>query len=131
MESFRTIKDLQRSLRKKELSSKELLCSYLDNIDSKDDSVNSFITIDREFSLKQAEHADKMFANGTATPMTGIPIAHKDIFCTKGLTTTCGSKIDLQEQFHPRSGDRYWHSMPPDNELAHPYLSMQSDLEAS
>ena len=93
MESFNTIKDLQRSLRKKELSSRELLCSYLDNIDSQDGSVNSFITIDREFSLRQAEHADKMFASGTATPMTGIPIAHKDIFCTKELRTTCGSKM--------------------------------------
>ena len=93
MDSFSTIKDLQRSLRKKELSSKELVSSYLENIDNKDDSVNSFITIDREFSLKQAELADKMLANGKATPMTGIPIAHKDIFCTQNMRTTCGSKM--------------------------------------
>ena len=93
MDSFSTIKDLQRSLRKKELSSKELVSSYLENIDNKDDSVNSFITIDREFSLKQAELADKMLANGKATPITGIPIAHKDIFCTQNMRTTCGSKM--------------------------------------
>jgi len=91
--SFSTIKDLQGLLRKKELSSKELVTSYLDKIQKEDDSINSFITIDREFSLKQAEDADTQIAKGVVTPMTGIPIAHKDIFCTKELQTTCGSRM--------------------------------------
>jgi len=91
--SFSTIKDLQRLLRKKELSSKELVSSYLDKIQKEDEFINSFITIDREFSLKQAEDADALIAKGVTTAMTGIPIAHKDIFCTKELQTTCGSRM--------------------------------------
>ncbi len=93
MGNFNTIKDLQKKLKNKELSSKELVSSYLDKIQNRDDSINSFISIDREFSLKQAKEADALIAKGLTTPMTGIPIAHKDIFCTKELPTTCGSRM--------------------------------------
>jgi len=56
-------------------------------------ALNAFITVDPEFSLNQARAADEMLKNGGSRPLTGIPIAHKDIFCTKGVLTTCGSKI--------------------------------------
>jgi len=54
---------------------------------------NAFITVNEEMSLDQAYVADTMIASGEACPLTGIPIAHKDIFCTKGWLTTCGSKM--------------------------------------
>src|SRR6266702_5751423 len=56
-------------------------------------SLNAFITVDAEKSLAQARAADERIAKGAAQPLTGIPVAHKDIFVTKGWRTTCGSKM--------------------------------------
>ena len=56
-------------------------------------SYNCFITLDEERSLAQAAEADRARAAGRAQPLTGVPIAHKDIFCAKGWLTTCGSKM--------------------------------------
>ncbi|MBS1270385.1 MAG: Glutamyl-tRNA(Gln) amidotransferase subunit A [Gammaproteobacteria bacterium] len=74
-------------------SSVELTQSYLNRINGAGE-LNAFITIDEEFSLEQARRSDKRRAKGrTLSPLDGIPIAHKDIFCTKGMLTSCGSHI--------------------------------------
>ena len=99
MEAFITVKKLQKLLAAKELSSKEITSYYLENIQKYDESINAFITVDQEFTLNQAEHADRLIRKGVGTGLTGIPIAHKDIFCTKALRTTCGSK--MLENFVP------------------------------
>ena len=76
-----------------EYTSVELTEAHLTDIEKRNPQSNSFITIAREHALAQARAADAQRANGKATPLTGIPIAHKDIFCTEGLLTTCGSKM--------------------------------------
>jgi aspartyl-tRNA(Asn)/glutamyl-tRNA(Gln) amidotransferase subunit A len=78
-------------LREKTFSSVELARTYLQRIRSLDDSLNSFITVDEGQVLAEAKAADQRLAAGEAQPLTGIPIAHKDIFCTRGIRTSCGS----------------------------------------
>jgi aspartyl-tRNA(Asn)/glutamyl-tRNA(Gln) amidotransferase subunit A len=70
----------------------ELTRRYLERIDHHGE-LNAFINVDRERALAQARSADEQIASGKAGPLTGIPLAHKDIFCTDGMPTTCGSKI--------------------------------------
>lgn len=89
----KTIAELSKSLHSKEFSSKELTQHFLDRIKQHDKTLNSFITITEEQALKQAENADKKIAAGNAHPLTGIPIAQKDIFCTRDIKTTCGSRM--------------------------------------
>jgi aspartyl-tRNA(Asn)/glutamyl-tRNA(Gln) amidotransferase subunit A len=88
-----TLAELSRLLRNKQISSAELTGHFLDRIERLDPQLNSFITLDREKSLAQARAADERIARGEAAPLTGIPIAHKDLFCAKGWRTTCGSKM--------------------------------------
>src|SRR5689334_25445456 len=66
---------------------------FLERIARLGKPLNAFITIDREKSLAQAKAADARIARGEAAPLTGIPVAHKDLFCAKGWRTTAGSKI--------------------------------------
>jgi len=82
---------LSKSLKNKEFSSVELTQHYLDRINSSD--LNAFITVTDELALSQARAADAKLANGNSSVLTGIPFAHKDIFCTKGVKTSAGSKI--------------------------------------
>ena len=89
----KTIAELSRQLAAREVSSVELTRFFLDRIERLDGTLNAFITVDAEKSLAQARAADERIANERATPLTGIPIAHKDLFCTKGWPTTCGSRI--------------------------------------
>jgi aspartyl-tRNA(Asn)/glutamyl-tRNA(Gln) amidotransferase subunit A len=84
---------LARALRAKELSSVELTRAQLARIERYDTGLNAFITIDPEKSLAQARAADERLARGDAAPLTGIPVAHKDLFCAKGWRTTCGSRM--------------------------------------
>jgi aspartyl-tRNA(Asn)/glutamyl-tRNA(Gln) amidotransferase subunit A len=84
---------LSRKLRAKEISSVEVTRHFLDRIEGVGRELNAFITVDRERSLAQAGVADARIARGEAAPLTGIPIAHKDLFCARGWRTTCGSKI--------------------------------------
>lgn len=89
----KTIAELSKALASKEFSAVELTEHYLDRINRLDKTINSFITVTPELALKQARQADRLIARGEATPLTGIPIAQKDIFCTKNILTTCGSKM--------------------------------------
>jgi aspartyl-tRNA(Asn)/glutamyl-tRNA(Gln) amidotransferase subunit A len=89
----KTIAALSRLLAAREVSSVELARAFLDRIERLDGTLNAFITVDPERTLAQARAADARIAGGRATPLTGIPIAHKDLFCAKGWLTTCGSKI--------------------------------------
>ncbi|MDH3638558.1 MAG: Asp-tRNA(Asn)/Glu-tRNA(Gln) amidotransferase subunit GatA [Gammaproteobacteria bacterium] len=87
-----SIRQLADLLSHKDISSVELTRLFLKRIEEHTE-LNSFITVDSEKALAQAENADKLLATGEASVLTGIPIAHKDIFCTKGTLTTCGSRI--------------------------------------
>ncbi len=80
-------------LSKKEISSQELTTAFLDRIDAHDGSINAFITVDREMAIAQAKKADEKIARNEKDLFTGIPLGIKDIICTKGLKTTCASKI--------------------------------------
>ncbi len=87
------IKELSEGLRKKEFSSVELTKLYLKEIKKKDDKIEAFLTVTAEKALEMAGEADKMIAEGKGTPLTGIPMAVKDNICTKGIKTTCASKM--------------------------------------
>ncbi|HLQ02204.1 MAG TPA: amidase, partial [Burkholderiales bacterium] len=87
------LKELSAALGQKKISSAELTKLFLDRISKLNGALNAFITVDAEKSLAQARAADERIAKGAAQPLTGIPVAHKDIFVTKGWLTTCGSKI--------------------------------------
>lgn len=87
------IADLSRSLAAGEFSSEELTTAYLARIKTHDQQLNSFITICEELAMTQAKSADETRAAGKAGPLTGIPLAHKDIFCTNGVKTSCGSRM--------------------------------------
>lgn len=89
----KTIAELAKALASKECSSVELTQHYLDRIQKHDSALNSFITVTPEIALAQAKAADEARAQGRHTPLTGVPIAHKDIFCTDGVRTSCGSKM--------------------------------------
>ena len=84
---------LAAQLAAKQVSSCELAQQYLDRITALNPSLNAFITVDADKTLAEAAAADALIAAGQAGPLTGVPIAHKDIFCTDGWLTTCGSKM--------------------------------------
>ena len=87
-----TVAELARALREKRVSSVELTRAYLDRV-GRHDALNAFITTDPEKSLAQARAADERIARGEAGTLTGIPVAHKDLFCARGWRTTCGSRM--------------------------------------
>src|SRR5258706_3317131 len=89
----KTVAELSRQLAAREISSVELTRAFLERIERLDGTLNAFITVDPEKSLAQARAADERIAFGRAGPLTGIPIAHKDLYCAKGWLTTCGSKM--------------------------------------
>ena len=88
-----SLKQLSQQLAEKKISSVELTKEFLQRTRTLNPNYNAYITIDEAISLAQAETADQMIAAGNASPLTGIPVAQKDIFCTKGWLTTCGSKM--------------------------------------
>ncbi len=88
-----TVAELAAALRAKQLSSVELTRSLLDRIEQAQPALNAFVTIDADGALAQARAADTLLARGDAPPLTGVPIAHKDVLMTAGLKTTCGSRM--------------------------------------
>ncbi|MGM0952053.1 MAG: Asp-tRNA(Asn)/Glu-tRNA(Gln) amidotransferase subunit GatA [Pseudomonadota bacterium] len=95
----KSVAELSRELESGKVSSVELAQQFLDRLKREDGKYNSFITISEDQALAEAKLADEMRATGKATPWTGVPFAHKDIFCTNGVRTTCGSK--MLENFVP------------------------------
>ena len=89
----RTIKQIQQGLAQKTFSSVEITQQYLDRIEARNSALNCFITVTGEIALQQAKQADAAIASGDAGALTGVPIAHKDIFCTDGVKTSCASKM--------------------------------------
>ena len=88
-----TIATLSAALKAKKISSVELTQSVLARVTGAQSSLNAFVTIDTEGALQQARAADAALATGTAPPLAGVPIAHKDVLMTAGLPTTCGSRM--------------------------------------
>ena len=88
-----TIHELQEMLAKGQVSAVEIARDVLDQITKVEDKVRAYITIDREMTLQQAEAADKKLKDGTGGPLCGIPLSIKDVLCTEGMRTTCGSRI--------------------------------------
>ncbi len=88
-----TIEEACGLLKNKEISSVELTRAVLARIEAVDGKVDAYLTVDTEGALAQAEAADRRLANGDAGPLTGIPLGIKDLMCTRGLRTTCASKI--------------------------------------
>jgi aspartyl-tRNA(Asn)/glutamyl-tRNA(Gln) amidotransferase subunit A len=85
--------ELAAALKARRVSSVELTGAALDRIARAKDALNAFITVDPERSLAQARAADARLARGEGEALTGIPVAHKDIFCADGWRTTCASKM--------------------------------------
>jgi aspartyl-tRNA(Asn)/glutamyl-tRNA(Gln) amidotransferase subunit A len=88
-----TVAELSKGLADKKFSSVELTSEFLARIKSLDKNYNSFISVTEELALEQAKQADELISSGKNTPLTGIPLAQKDIFCTQGVKTSCGSKM--------------------------------------
>ena len=88
-----SIREMTEGLKTAQFSSRELTQHYLDRIAKIDDRVQSYVTVTPEQALAQADAADGLLKSGTAGLLTGVPIAHKDIFCTQGIKTTAGSKM--------------------------------------
>ncbi len=88
-----SVAELSAALKARKFSSEELVRAHLARIHAQDSELNSFITITETEALAAASQADRLIAAGEAGPLTGIPLAHKDIFCTRGVRTSCGSKM--------------------------------------
>ncbi len=88
-----TLAELARTLKARKISSEELTRGYLERITRFNPQLNAYITVLQEEALEAARAADTRIKRGDAGPLTGLPLAHKDIFCTTGVKTTCGSKM--------------------------------------
>jgi len=89
----KSLTELAADLRSGACSSEELTRACLERVNTHDPQLNSFITVTADAALAAARVADARLQAGTAGPLTGIPFAHKDIFCTRGVRTSCGSKM--------------------------------------
>lgn len=89
----KSLSQLSDALHSGEISSVELTQHYLERIKQHNDNLNAFITVTEDQALNQAKQADERLKQKTAGPLTGIPLAHKDIFCTQGVRTSCASKM--------------------------------------
>ncbi|SEM41311.1 aspartyl/glutamyl-tRNA(Asn/Gln) amidotransferase subunit A [Syntrophus gentianae] len=88
-----TIHELQEKIRNGEVTSTEIVQSVFGRIDAVEEKVHAYITLMRESALEEAKMADERIRAGQIKALTGIPIALKDIYCTQGVRTTCGSRI--------------------------------------
>lgn len=90
---LQTLSELRRQLDAGTISARELTAHFLDRIERFDGELNSFITVTAEQALAEADAADAALAAGNAGPLTGLPLAHKDLFCTDGVRTSCASRM--------------------------------------
>ena len=88
-----TVAEISAALAAGDISSVEITQAYLDRIATLNGELNAFITVCEDSALLAAKAADDARANGNDSPLLGIPLAHKDIFCTKDILTTCGSRM--------------------------------------
>ncbi len=88
-----TVKELGKALSEGKLSSREITAAYMENIKKTEDKVCGYITVTEKESLETADAADALIREGKGSPLTGIPAAIKDNICTKGIKTTCASKM--------------------------------------
>ncbi len=88
-----TLSQLAAALRARKVSSVELVRTYLARIEASQPALNAFVSITAEHALAAAEAADRALAAGRGGPLEGVPIGHKDLFCTAGVRTTCGSRM--------------------------------------
>ncbi|MBU8911396.1 MAG: Asp-tRNA(Asn)/Glu-tRNA(Gln) amidotransferase subunit GatA [Desulfobacterales bacterium] len=88
-----TIGDARKLLFDRQITSFELTSALLERIKKYDDEIGAFITVDKDLALEQAKKADQDISDDNISALTGVPIALKDLLCTKGIKTTCGSKI--------------------------------------
>ena len=94
-----SIQEAHAQLTSRQISSVELTQACLDRIDAVESRVQSFLTLTPEIALSQAAEADRMLAAGEGGPLTGVPVQIKDVMCTKGVPTTCASR--MLENFVP------------------------------
>jgi len=94
-----TIHEAHRLLKEKKISSVELTKDYLERIKQLEPKVHAFVTVTEEPALERARKADEMIKAGNISPLTGVPLAIKDVICTRGVRTTCSSK--MLENFVP------------------------------
>ncbi|HSN71039.1 MAG TPA: Asp-tRNA(Asn)/Glu-tRNA(Gln) amidotransferase subunit GatA [Steroidobacteraceae bacterium] len=88
-----TVAELADGLRSRRFSSVELTQHFLGRIEQRNPALNAFVSVTPEVALEQAAAADQALADGRGGPLTGVPLAHKDIFCTDGVLTTCASRM--------------------------------------
>ncbi|MGH8133653.1 MAG: amidase, partial [Steroidobacteraceae bacterium] len=88
-----TLTALAAGLRARRFSSVELVRVFLARIERSREALNAFISVTREQALADAAQADRALEAGTGGALTGVPIVHKDLFCTRGVRTTCGSRM--------------------------------------
>ena len=88
-----TIHEAQRRLARREISSLDLTHACLERIHQVEDRVKSYVTVTEGVALEQAEQADLRIAAGQEGPLTGIPVQIKDLMCTRGIRTTCSSRM--------------------------------------
>lgn len=93
MKPYQSLSQIRSDLNARKTCAVELTQLYLDRIQKYNDQLNCFISVHPEQALAAARNADQRIRQGISKPLLGIPIAHKDLFCTKGLPTTCGSKM--------------------------------------
>ncbi|MDF1592845.1 MAG: Asp-tRNA(Asn)/Glu-tRNA(Gln) amidotransferase subunit GatA [Desulfobacterales bacterium] len=88
-----TIHEAHALLQKKEITARELTCSVLDRIEAIEPKIDAYLTVAADSALEQSRTADQMISSGRFTPLSGIPLAIKDLICTEGIPTTCASRI--------------------------------------
>ena len=91
--NFKSVKEILTAIKNKDVSVIDLTSNYVDKIKERDDELNCFITLTEEFALNKARKIDEEIAKNKVRALSGLPIAQKDIFCTKNIKTSCGSKM--------------------------------------
>jgi aspartyl-tRNA(Asn)/glutamyl-tRNA(Gln) amidotransferase subunit A len=91
--TYKSVTEILQAIKKKKISASEITSEYLKRIKASDGDLNCFITLTEEAALNRAKEIDNDISKNKFKPLSGLPIAQKDIFCTKGVKTSCGSKM--------------------------------------